>query len=1175
MKNQVATLTFSEIDVSPVAGRRRGLLALVLLSGLALSITAHADPSALTRPKIRDMIRTQGWDSIENWQQMRDQADNLMSWGMYEEAAKAYEEAGKVLQRQKGAQHPLTLRNRVDHANALMRLGKPEGEKELREVYEMQKKRLQPDHADILLTRHLMALLEEAEKELSHVVSRRALTLGPADEATLASRTNLAYVLSCMYRYADAEEQLRLVLAAEMKNLGPTDLETCATRERLGECYQSQSKFDLALAEYRAVYMVVNKEYGPRHPLTYRAQHNLAYILYRQGKHEQAEQDFSSIAAMLTVMVGPDDPQTLEFRGSKAACLRARGKLADAEKELRAILDICTRSAMKESREMQEWRDDLAKVLMETRKVDEAEQLLNITLDQRRKLLGPSHPLTLDSWHSLVACKASRGNFRAAEEELRSLVQVRAELQGPYHMSTLSEQLFMADLMLMNGRPEKALPIFKYMRDLFERAMGPLHPSTLELKFFVAIAYYEMGKVDESMTVQKQLLKDYEHIMGPEHLATLRVRLQLAGYLKDAGRFSEAERHYVEALVVAEKTLGATHATTIAGLAGYGRLLSMARRPNEAEIVARQGIRSTAAFSETSAEMLQFKELLGLALVQQGRPKEAESVATEIEHLLVRQEGRLSPHVLSMSTMVAWVKLATGRENESAQVLASTMLQLKNMGYDPKGETLLQMRTLEAIILQRQGKKAQLDTALAELAPELKKKFRDGEPIRALPQTIIANKAGTLPVMLHAVEFSRSISEKRLTDPDNVNRDYFPPNTTDQQKKLVYDMFDKGAEFADKKQNAAAYDQYALYLKKVSEIAGEHSMLALGAHLCLAREAVTLRRTGAVKDHSHEIAIIVKKLPKDGGTVVLEYLYRNYAVQAEHGTLLVARNLTEMVVGEMNTVLGPTDLTTLSCSSALADIMLNMDAQDAGSFLKSLVAKSTEELGLEGMYTVNLRLKLMRWHLAKNDFHSAHTLAYQLDLPVRRLYGEYSENSLSVREALAAAMEGQGVRSMAISESKLVLGDYERIFGGEALATVSPRGRLGMMLQRGGQPAEALQLFQTNIKILKFPATEKLPIMVEAQSQAGLALLALGRFAEAKAHLVEGSRIARAFFGDNHPLVEHLKKLLKLLDEVSSRASGLGPGPNSNPGTGTGTVPAPAGSNSGSVLSPPPGTGTN
>jgi hypothetical protein len=187
-----------------------------------------------------------------------------------------------------------------------------------------------------------------------------------------------------------------------------------------------------------------------------------------------------------------------------------------------------------------------------------------------------------------------------------------------------------------------------------------------------------------------------------------------------------------------------------------------------------------------------------------------------------------------------------------------------------------------------------------------------------------------------------------------------------------------------------------------------------------------------------------------------------------------------------------------------------------------------ESRGKESPPTVSVRLKLMQYYMEKKNFHGAHTLAHQLDLPVRLLYGESSEKSLYVREVQAFALEGQGLLSMAISESRLVLGDSERISGEDSLATVPIRHRLAQMYQRGNQFQEALSLQQINLKILQYPSTEKSGIMAEVKLSMAVSYMAMQLLKDAEEFARQAATIARGAFGANSECEKRAEKIMEV-----------------------------------------------
>ncbi|WP_170156841.1 tetratricopeptide repeat protein [Roseimicrobium gellanilyticum] len=1093
----------------------------------------QAGPSVEHRHTGRDIIRTQGWSSVPYWRQLREQADSLMGWGLYERAATAYGFADAVLIRLKGKSHPDTLRNQVDLADALLRLGKPDGEKKLHEAYALQREHLEKDDPDILRTCHLLASLliarwklPEAEKELKAIIALRAKRLGPGHSDTLTSRENLAYVYTMMLNYQGAEEQLRVILAADMLTFGPLSLQTCATRERLGHCFQKQSKFDEALAEFRAVMMIVMDEFGPRHPLTFRAQHQLASIMYDQGKHEHAEQDFRDLAKSLEDFLGPDSPEILPFREGIADCLSARGKLAEAEQVLRDAVERCAKDPGESSRLMQDLRANLAHILMEERKLDEAERLFNAALDQRTKALGTNHPIVLDSVNDLAACKIARGDLRGAELHLRNLVDLREELQGHNHPATWFSRIYLADVLRQSGNAVEALPLFEGVWRYNSATLGPLHPYTLKAVNNVAITLFQMGKVEESFNIQSKLLKQRIRVMGPDHPDTLKSRINLAFNYADARKYQDAERNYIEALLTAEKTLGVTHTLTLKSLLGYGEMLAYVRRSSEAETVARQGMRSTTGFSEDDMDALQFKSLLGLSLILQNRAKDAEAVAADFDLLLQRRQGMMDWHQLSLANMVVWVNLANGKQAEARDLLSRNLTQMRAMGASETDVPFVRMRCLEAVLLHLTGNDEEEGKVLEALEPRLKEFFYDDEPIRLLSQSLKRKGPLPIPALMHAVQFSRIKPQNQLSEQQEKAGIFFPPNTSLAQKRRVYDAFDEAQTLADSKEHEKALEKFAIYLKVVTEVTGEGTVSSLSGHLSLAREAVLCNRIDAAREHTKQAAEVLKKLGEDQGRVVPRFLQKVVAVQTERGNVQAATTLGNLLVEASTAAVGPANHTTLHLENILLELKIVANAPDTGEALQALTKRMAEKYGEEEGNTLLLKVKLLRWYLQKNDFHAAHTLAFRIETPVKRLFGEFSESALYVREGIAAALEGQGLRNLAVAETKIILADSERIAGAEAVATVLTRHRLALMHARGGQWEEALQLHLINEKILKHPGTEKHPVMIEVRASMAHAYLSLNRNMEAFQAAKQAHESAVAIMGKDSPMAQMTKTML-------------------------------------------------
>jgi hypothetical protein len=77
---------------------------------------------------------------------------------------------------------------------------------------------------------------------------------------------------------------------------------------------------------------------------------------------------------------------------------------------------------------------------------DHALAMLTDLLQQQRRVLGPSHPDTLDTRHELYALWATTGQTDQAREAFADLLADRNRIQGPNHPQTLRARQALQDL---------------------------------------------------------------------------------------------------------------------------------------------------------------------------------------------------------------------------------------------------------------------------------------------------------------------------------------------------------------------------------------------------------------------------------------------------------------------------------------------------------------------------------------------------------------------------------------------------------------------------------------------------------------------------------------------------------------------------------------------------------
>lgn len=1124
------------MNQNPISHRVSSLGRLLLPAWVFLTATGLEAGSAVARrpAPLHEVLQSQGWHPFEEWRSLREQAESLMSWGLVERALKLQQQAAVLLEKQKGSQHRETLRNRADVAMNLIRLGKPEGEPQLREVFAAQQKLLPVNHPDLLMTRHLLANvtiarwdLATAEKELKEVVSLRARVLGPGHPDTLATRENLVFVLTNLRKNEEAEQQLKLVLAADVLNHGEGALQTCATRDRLGQCLQLQGKHDQALEEFRAVLEVLKKQYGPKHPLTFGTQHRMAMVLFNQGKHTQAERDFRALADGMAVLAGPDDGETLRYRKEVAGCLTVRGKLAEAEKELRETLDVCLRTQGEASLQLQEIRHDLAYVLVRLRRLDEAEKLLQASLDQRRKVQGPEHVATMESWRALAACLAERGDLAGAEKELLQLIQTQERVQGTNHIDTWNNRIYLAELLRKSAKFKEALEIFGGALKYERTTLGPSHPDTLKTLNNVALTLLALGRSDEALVMQSQVVRERARVLGFNHPETLRSRVNLAAHQASVGRLQESLQQYGDVLQIAPQTLGAAHEVTLVAISGFTRTLSQDRRPAEAERVLREGLKILASLGPTHPEVLRLKTDLGLSLVQQGRAAEAEGIVEEFRRYLNSKEGVGAGDALSMWILIGWVDIAKGGQQEAPKIAAAGIRLAEEQGLAPDNFITLRMKLFLAVALRfagRHDEALQIASAVESLLPVA---YVDDAPILTVPQTLRREGSLALPPLLHALHFS----QPRVVD---LGFGLAPPekeNGGGRQETAPASDNGEALALSEAGRHQAAFEMYEEQLAKASQ--GQDGAKKAAIHLGMARESLLLEKEADAREHLKMVAQELKHLGLTECGFVAQFLQTFSEQRSRRSDFKLPVLLARLQAEEAAAAVGEGHPVSISANLVLADLLMGARLPETLEVSTKQSAVFEKHLGAEHQVTLRMKLTLLRWHLFKQEFHDVHSLAYALDGPVTKVYGVGSNENVLVKASVAEAMEAQGLRSMAIAETKMVLADMESARGADSPQTVVIRHRLALMLGRAGRMAESIELHQQNLKLLSKPETASDPLVVEVRLNLAWALVAAGNLAEAGEQGMLALQGSRTVFGADHELTKSAENLLAEIKRLS------------------------------------------
>ena len=141
-------------------------------------------------------------------------------------------------------------------------------------------------------------------------------------------------------------------------------------------------------------------------------------------------------------------------------------------------------------------RNSLAAAYEDAGRVAEAIQLFEQTLAGRERLLGPDDPDTMRSRNDLARAYREAGRVADAVPLVEQTLAARERLFGADHPSTLASRNNLASAYRATGRPAEAIPLFEKNMATCERLFGADHPKTLASRHNLDLARQELAKAE-------------------------------------------------------------------------------------------------------------------------------------------------------------------------------------------------------------------------------------------------------------------------------------------------------------------------------------------------------------------------------------------------------------------------------------------------------------------------------------------------------------------------------------------------------------------------------------------------------------------------------------------------------------------------------------------------------
>ncbi|KFZ12799.1 hypothetical protein V502_06903 [Pseudogymnoascus sp. VKM F-4520 (FW-2644)] len=318
-----------------------------------------------------------------------------------------------------------------------------------------------------------------AESMAQNAVEWRECAFGKEHELTLASESNLAFVLGMRGKYDMAYKMHTKVLESQERVLGPDSLDTVRSVGYVAEMLRKLGRYAEAESLHRRALDCRVRIQGEEHVETLSTVDDLAWVLLEQGHYPEAETLQRRALAGREKVLGPVDPETLASVSDLAIVLRKQGKY------------------------------------------EVAEELQQRAVNGRTKVLGPKHPYTLWSKSDLAAVLRKQGRYDVAEELHREVYHGRREVLGSDHRYTLWSISDLGSVAFDRGNIEEAenlqLQALKGRRAI----LGNEHPDTLTSLSKLAMVSRHRGNLDAARNLNQQVLSIRKRVLGKDHPATL------------------------------------------------------------------------------------------------------------------------------------------------------------------------------------------------------------------------------------------------------------------------------------------------------------------------------------------------------------------------------------------------------------------------------------------------------------------------------------------------------------------------------------------------------------------------------------------------------------------------------------------------------------------------------
>ncbi|MFN0076057.1 MAG: tetratricopeptide repeat protein [Prosthecobacter sp.] len=535
---------------------------------------------------------------------------------------------------------------------------------------------------EIGLTYMALAETADAQTQFEGALEKRRLALGPEHPDTLRAMTEVGTAQHVEGQHAEAEKRLRSSLDAQRRVLGPEHPDTLVTVRVLAVVCEAENKPPDAETLFLELYQMQKRVLGPDHLDTLATLTDAARACTAQGKFEEAIKLREEQLAGMQRVHGARSPKTLVSMSITAATLEAGGKRAEAEQMFLTAMKGMQEVLGADHPETQAQMEALAAMHARHLQHDEAIKLRQQMVPLKQRLFGMAHPQTLRAMNLLAAEYEAAGKPDEALETQARILAILQDTNGPEHPDTLAHLEQMAQMHTRHGRHAEAVKLYAQVLAVKQGRLGTHAAQTHRAMHQLALAYDADGRVAEAEALELQTLTLTKAAFGPGDPDTLAQMRGVAEFFQRHDKSAEAENMYRQMLQIQQPALGPGHNDTLDTLSRLAATCQKQGRLQDADDLYFQVLNQRLQEAQPDQARVAAMLNLGACRLAAGKPDEAELLLREGIQL---QTKHSAGHWLRFhaESLLGATKLAQKKHAE-----ARTLLLASYEGLNARRDTL-------------------------------------------------------------------------------------------------------------------------------------------------------------------------------------------------------------------------------------------------------------------------------------------------------------------------------------------------------------------------------------------------------------------------------------------------------------------------------------------------------